>query len=153
MEAGEKECTYLSVSTTYVKFVDVFRSIFYRTLRQIGIKDPRSFASDEDREFLLAAYRSLKARPGLATCFSKLREAGFKVWCFTSGDTERVSGYLAAGGVDFPSDNFVSCDTFRISKPAPTAYQYILDKFPTENREVWFAAAHMWDAAAARRNG
>ncbi|KAK6076865.1 putative 2-haloalkanoic acid dehalogenase [Seiridium cupressi] len=153
MEAGEKEYTYLSQSGKYVVYSDVFRSIFYRTLWQAGVKEPRKLCTDEDREFLLASYRTLKPRPGLAQCFSKLREAGFKVWALTSGDVERVSGYLASGGIDFPSENFVSCDSIGVGKPAPACYQHLLDKFPAGDRDAWFAAAHMWDAAAARRTG
>ncbi|CAH0051165.1 unnamed protein product [Clonostachys solani] len=153
MEAGEREYTYLSVSGKYIKFFDIFRSIFYRTLWQAGIKDPRAFATDEDREFLLASYRKLTPRPGLLECFSKLRAAGYTVWALTAGDTERVAGYLEAANANFPSENFVSCDTIGIGKPAPDSYQYILDKFPKEDLDVWFAAAHMWDAAAARNCG
>lgn len=153
MEASEKEYTYLSLSKNYVKFFDVFRSIFYRTLWQAGIPEPRKFASDEDREFLLASYRALKPRPGVAECFSKLEGAGFKVWCLTAGDVERVAGYLAKGGVEFPAENFVSCDEIGVGKPQPRSYQYILDRFPKEGCEMWFAAGHMWDAAGARQCG
>ncbi|OJJ68887.1 hypothetical protein ASPBRDRAFT_658073 [Aspergillus brasiliensis CBS 101740] len=133
MEAGEKEYTYLSLSTHYVKFFDVFRSIFYRTLWQAGIPNPREFATDEDREYLLASYRKLETRPGISECFEKLRAAGF------------------TGGVNFPEENFVSCDTIGVGKPAPESYRYLLDKF--EGEVAWFAAAHMWDAAAAKRCG
>jgi 2-haloacid dehalogenase len=153
MEAGEREYTYLSMSGHYLKFFDVFRSIFYRTLWQAGIAEPRKLATDEDREFLLNSYRELKPRPGIHECFSRLRAAGFTVWALTAGDTARVAGYLAQGGVEMPENNFVSCDTIKIGKPAPESYKYILDKFENEGREAWFAAAHMWDAAAAKRTG
>lgn len=153
MEAGEREYTYLSVSGHYVKFFDVFRSIFYRTLWQAGITEPRKFATDEDREYLLESYKTLKPRPGISECFANLRKAGFTVWALTAGDTPRVAGYLAQGGVEMPAHNFVSCDTIGIGKPAPESYQYILDKFDKNGLEAWFAAAHMWDAAAARRSG
>jgi 2-haloacid dehalogenase len=153
MEAGEREYTYLSISGHYVKFFDIFRSIFYRTLWQAGITEPRKFASDEDRESLLASYRTLNARQGISECFSRLRDAGFTVWALTAGDTPRVAGYLAEGGVDLPAANFVSCDTIGVGKPEPLSYQYILDKFDQNGLETWFAAAHMWDVAAARRCG
>lgn len=153
MEAGEREYTYLSISGHYIQFFDIFRSIFYRTLCQAGIQEPRNFATDEDREYMLASYRTLKPRSGIPECFSRLRAAGFTVWALTAGDTARVSGYLAAGGVELPSANFVSCDVIGIGKPAPESYKYILDRFNKENLDAWFAAAHMWDAAAARRSG
>lgn len=153
MEATEKEYTYLSMSKGYVKVFDIFGPLFYRTLGQAGIKEPRAFASDEDLQFLLTSYRNLKLRPGVHECFKRLREGGYTVWCFTSGDTKRVSAYLSNGGVDFPSENLVSCDTVGIGKPAPESYQYVLDKFGKGNLEAWFAAGHMWDVSAARRFG
>lgn len=153
MEAGEREYTYLSLSGKYLKFFDIFRSIFYRTLWQAGIQEPRKFATDEDREFLLQSYRSLRPRPGIAECWEKLRGAGFKVWCLTAGDTARVGGYLKAGGIDMPEENFVSCDTIGVGKPEPSSYKYLLDKFDQKDLEVWFAAAHMWDVAGAKNVG
>ncbi|KAL5341632.1 HAD-like protein [Aspergillus crustosus] len=156
MEAGEKEYTYLSLSGQYVRFFDVFRSIFYRTLWQAGIQNPREFASDEDREFLLASYRTLQPREGVKECFDLLRQGGYKVWCLTAGDVERVAGYLASGGVEFPESDFVSCDEIGVGKPQPRSYQFIRDKFSTGGEaevETWFAAGHMWDAAGARQCG
>ncbi|KAK8034248.1 hypothetical protein PG993_009243 [Apiospora rasikravindrae] len=153
MEAGEKEYTYLSMSGKYVVYSDVSRAIFYRTLWQAGIADPRTFATDDDRDFLLAAYRGLRLRPGVAECFRKLRDAGYTVWALTSGDAARVAGYLANGGVDLPPENFVSCDSIGVGKPAPAVYEHVLQKFPAEGRDAWFAAGHMWDASAARRTG
>ncbi|KEF60511.1 uncharacterized protein A1O9_02072 [Exophiala aquamarina CBS 119918] len=153
MEAGEREYTYLSIAGAYRPFFDVFRSIFYRTLWQAGIQEPRKFATDEDREFLLQSYRELKARPDLVECWDKLRKAGFKVWCLTAGDIPRVAGYLKNGGVEMPEENFVSCDTIGIGKPEPRAYKFLLDKFDPSGLDAWFAAAHMWDAAAAKQVG
>lgn len=80
MEAKEREDTYLSMSGHYLRSFDVFRSIFYRTLWQAGITEPRKFATDEDREFLLNSGRELKPLPGHHERFSRLRAAGFIVW-------------------------------------------------------------------------
>jgi 2-haloacid dehalogenase len=77
MEAREREYTYLSMFGHYLKFFDVFCSIFYRTFWQAGITEPRKFATDENREFLLNSYRELKQCPGLHECFSCLRRIDF----------------------------------------------------------------------------
>ncbi|KAL2811943.1 hypothetical protein BJX63DRAFT_422027 [Aspergillus granulosus] len=114
IEAGEEEYTYLNLTTNSVKFFNIFRSVFYRTLWQAG--------------------------------FAKLRDGGFTVWCLTSRDVEPVAGYRMMGGIDFPSENFVSCDDISISKSQP---EYLLDKFP-KGSDTWFAAGHMWNAASTR---
>jgi 2-haloacid dehalogenase len=153
IEATEREYTYLSLSGKYVVFMDIFRSIFYRTLWLAGIEEPRKLATDEDLDAIIRSYWDLKPREGLRECFAKLRGAGFTVWALTAGDTTRVAGYFSTAGIDLPADNFVSCDTIGKGKPAPECYKFIMDKFPRENLEAWFAAAHMWDSSAARRNG
>ncbi|KAK7966863.1 uncharacterized protein PG986_001140 [Apiospora aurea] len=153
MEAGEKEYTYLSMSGRYVPYSAVSRALFYRTLWQAGVADPRAFATDDDRDFLLAAYRQLRTRPGVDRCFRTLRDAGYTVWALTSGDVARVSGYLRDGGVELPPENFVSCDSIGVGKPAPAVYEHVLKKFPAEGLDAWFAAGHMWDASAARQTG
>ena len=51
-----------------------------------------------------------------------------------------------------PLDNFVSCDTVGVAKPALAAYRSVLAKFAPED-DKWFAAAHMWDVSAAVRAG
>ncbi|KAL4791880.1 HAD-like protein [Aspergillus venezuelensis] len=158
MEAAEKEYTYLTLSAApYIPVFDVFRSLFYRTLWQAGITEPRSFANDEDREFILSAYRDLDLRPGVKECFEILKGSGYTVWCLTAGDVSRVQRYLSKGGIDFPSENFVSCDEIGVGKPQRTSYEFILEKFDAlgsqEEREMWFAAGHMWDAAGAKGCG
>lgn len=118
-----------------------------------GIADPSSFATDDDALFMVEAYRtSLKPRPGLDICFQKLRAAGFTVWALTSGDVPRVRGYFVNNGIDMPLENFTSCDSMGIGKPDPRAYTPLLEKF-AGGEKPWFAAAHTWDAAAARRAG
>jgi len=150
-EVAEREYTYLSMSGRYVSFAHVFRSLFYRMLWFAGVEEPRTFATDEDAECVLEGWRHLGPRPGLGEAFAKLRAAGFTVWCFTTGDLKRVGGYFKDAGVDMPMENFLSCDTLGVSKPAPEAYAFMLDQF--KGQEAWFAAAHSWDASAARHCG
>jgi 2-haloacid dehalogenase len=151
-EAAEREYTYLSMSGAYVPFWKVFQPLFYRMLWMAGIAEPRKFCTDEDSLYMVEAYKRLNARPGLEECFKKLRGAGFTVWALTSGDVERVRGYFIRNGVEMPLENFVSCDTLGVGKPAPGAYTPLLEKFEG-GEKPWFAAAHTWDAGAARRNG
>jgi 2-haloacid dehalogenase len=150
-EAAEREYTYLSISGRYMRFYDVFKSLFYRMLWMAGIEEPRKFAAGEDLAYILDQFMKLEARPGVVECFQMLRDAGFTCWAFTAGDTSRVRGYFTRNGIDMPAENFMSCDTLSIGKPAPESYQPLLKGFGDE--EAWFAAAHMWDVSAAKVNG
>ncbi|KAL4971979.1 FAD dependent oxidoreductase-domain-containing protein [Aspergillus desertorum] len=155
IEVAEREYTYLSMSGKYTVFADVFRALFYRMLWMGGIKKPREFASDADLEYIMAEYADLKLRPGAKECVRKLRDAGFRVWCFTAGDAKRVSGYFEKEGVEMPADDLISCDSAGVGKPDLEAYRPLLERLEAENggRVPWFAAGHMWDVSAARRAG
>ncbi|BCS27963.1 uncharacterized protein APUU_61011S [Aspergillus puulaauensis] len=155
IEVAEREYTYLSMSGKYTVFADVFRALFYRMLWMAGISEPREFASDKDLEYIMEQYAGLTMRPGAAECVQKLRDAGFRVWCFTAGDIKRVGGYFARAGIEMAAEDLLSCDSAGVGKPDPAAYRPLLDKLVAENggRVPWFAAGHMWDVSAARRAG
>ncbi|KAK4546102.1 hypothetical protein LTR36_002239 [Oleoguttula mirabilis] len=141
----------LSLSLSISLRTQVHRNL-YRMLWMAGIAEPHSFATDDDRDAILASYGRLETRPGIGDAMQKLRQAGFTVWCFTTGDTARVRGYFLRSGIDMPEENFVSCDTAGVAKPALAAYRSVLAKFD-KNDEKWFAAAHMWDVSAAKKAG
>lgn len=149
---AELEFTFLSISERYKQYKDVMRSMFYRSLWLAGVSDPRAFATDDERERCIEGYSSLQLWPGCLECFQTLRDAGFTVWCFTTGDITRVRGYFERAGVDMPVENFVTCDTKGVAKPALAAYRSVLQRFEASD-EKWFAAAHMWDVSAAVKAG
>ncbi|KAJ4244600.1 hypothetical protein NW762_014456 [Fusarium torreyae] len=152
-EMAEREYTYLSLAGRYVAFREVFESLFYRTLHYAGVENPRSFASPEDVACVIEGWKKLGLRDGASECISKLRDAGFTVWCFTAGDIARVGGYFTQGGVDLPPENLLSCDTSGIAKPSPEAYDPIFKKLSVDGSKPWFAAAHLWDSSAAQSVG
>jgi 2-haloacid dehalogenase len=152
MTAAELEFTFLSISERYRPYKDIITALFYRSLYMCGIESPRTFATDAERDQCVQGYSELELRPGTSDCFAKLRAAGFTVWCLTTGDTKRVRGYFERAGVDMPLENFISCDTQGLAKPALAAYRPALAKFAEEDIK-WFAAAHMWDVSAAVKVG
>lgn len=152
MTAAELEFTFLSISERYRPYKDVLEALFYRALWMCGITDPRDLFTDAERDLCIQGYSELRLRPGAKECFETLRNNGFTVWCLTTGDTKRVRGYFEKGGVDMPAENFISCDTKGLAKPALAAYKPAWDHFSPED-DKWFAAAHMWDVSAATKVG
>jgi 2-haloacid dehalogenase len=150
--AAELEFTFLSISGSYKPYKDVLRGLFYRTLSLCGVAEPRKLATDEQREQCIEGYSSLELRPGCEEAFQYLRENGFTVWCFTTGDIQRVKGYFDRAGVNVPLENIVSCDKLGVAKPALPAYEFIYKRFDKDDVK-WFAAAHLWDVAAATKVG
>lgn len=140
IEVAEREYTYLSMSGLYRPYATVFESIFYRMLYKAGIPSPRTFANDEDLAAVMVGYKAMELRPGARECVQKLRDAGFTVYGFTMGDIARVGGYFKAGGLEWPAENLLSCDTRGVGKPDPEAYRPLLEKLSVEGKP-WFAAA------------
>ncbi|KAF5694415.1 2-haloalkanoic acid dehalogenase [Fusarium globosum] len=153
LEMAEREYAYLSLHGHYVQFLKLFEALFYRCLHYAGVENPRSFAAAEDVAYLMNEFKELKLRDGAAKCIQKLRNAGFTVWCFTTGDISRVGGYFSRAGVDMPAENLLSCDTNGVAKPCPEAYGPILNKLSTSESKPWFAAAHLWDVSGAKSAG
>lgn len=151
MTASELEFTFLSISESYRPYKDVMRALFYRTLFMAGVPNPRAEFTDEEREACIAGYASLQLRAELSTAFEKLRTAGFEVWCLTTGDVGRVRGYFVRAGVEMPEERVLSCDGWRVAKPALEAYAAAMER--VGDGEKWFAAAHLWDVSAAVRAG
>ncbi|EFQ89580.1 hypothetical protein CFE70_003036 [Pyrenophora teres f. teres 0-1] len=150
--AAELEFTFLSIAGSYKPYKDILRGTFYRTLMLAGVGDPRASFTDEERDQCIEGYSALQLRPGCEAAFNILRDNGFTVWCFTTGDVKRVRGYFERAGVHMPMENFISCDGLGVAKPAMAAYQIVYDKLGA-NDIKWFAAAHMWDATAATKVG
>lgn len=150
--AAELEFTFLSVAGNYLAYKDVMRGLFYRSLWMSGIADPRSVATDEEREACIQGYSSLVLRPDCEAAFQKLRDNGFTVWCFTTGDIQRVKGYFDRASVHMPADSVISCDSVGVAKPALAAYEHVWRHLGSEG-DKWFAAAHMWDVSAATKAG
>lgn len=152
MTHSELEFTFLSISGRHTTYSHLMKALFYRTLWMAGIPDPRSFATDEERDRCQEGYALLGLRAGAKECIETLREGGFEVWCLTTADIPRVQGYFRRGGVEMSVERFVSCDEQGVAKPALKAYLPVYERFAAEDQK-WFAAAHMWDVSAARLVG
>ncbi|KXT07164.1 hypothetical protein AC578_2385 [Pseudocercospora eumusae] len=154
IEVAEREYTYLSMSGKYVTFAGCFEQLFWRILFKAGIPNARDFASADDLKYIMEeGYMKLELRPGAKECIQKLRDGGFTVRAFTMGDLKRVGAYFKNAGVELPAEHLMSCDTTGVGKPDPAAYKPVFDALSKSGSQPWFAAAHLWDASAAKRSG
>jgi 2-haloacid dehalogenase len=154
LESVEREITFLRMSGKQVSFAQVFEALFFRILHFAGVPEPHSIATEDDAKYFVQEYKNCEARPNAKECVDKLKEAGWTVWAFTSGDRERVTGYLKRGNVNIDSEHIVTCEEIGASKPAIKAYELLREKIGgKENDDLWFAAAHGWDVSAAGRAG
>lgn len=152
METAERECISFDVWGRYVQFKKIFGPLLFRMLGIAWYREATRVRHRRGRgvyrEQLSQAESSAgRSRMHIPTTGSRLHHRGL-----TSGDAERVQGYLSANGIDIAAENLVTCDSIGKTKPAPEVYKYMLDKLAGAE-QVWFAAAHMWDSTAAKHNG
>ncbi|KAF2028092.1 hypothetical protein EK21DRAFT_102055 [Setomelanomma holmii] len=140
--AAELDFTFLSIQGSYKAYKDVLRGLFYRTLSLCGVANPRDLATEEEREQCIESYSASELRPSYQEAFQLLRDNSFT----------RVGGYFERAGMDMPLGNIVSCDEAGSAKPALPVYQAMWDRLGA-NDVKWFAAAHLWDVAAATKVG
>lgn len=154
LESAEREYTYLSLSGRYVPFGQVFEALFFRVLHFAGVSEPRRAATESDVKYLIGEYSKCEVRAGAKECVEKLVREGWTVWAFSSGDRERVQGYLTRGNVPIHASRIITCDEIGVGKPEIRAYQRVRERIGIkEGEEIWFAAAHGWDVSAAGRTG
>lgn len=84
MTHAELEFTFLSISSRHTSYKDVMKAVFYRTLWMAGIKEPRDFATANERDQCQEGYALLGLREGAKECIEILRNAGFEIWCLTT---------------------------------------------------------------------
>ncbi|QSZ37369.1 hypothetical protein DSL72_009467 [Monilinia vaccinii-corymbosi] len=152
MTAAELEFTFLSISERHQPYSGILAATFHRTLWFAGVPDPRALCTDAERDACVRGYAALRLRAGVQECLQILARGGFKVWLLTTADLTRARGYFSRGGVDVPAENFISCDSAGVAKPALSAYRAALARF-ADGDESWFAAGHMWDVSAAKKAG
>ncbi|PWN86892.1 haloacid dehalogenase [Acaromyces ingoldii] len=151
----ERDYSYLSQIKQYKPFIEIMRHSFTRLLYQAGAKDAASLCTPDDMEYILAEYKQLKPREGLAEMMDLLRTSGFEVWCCTDANQDRVKGYFDSAGIDMPLERILSADEIRAGKPEAAVYQWAMGKASSlrPGEKNIFAASHAWDVAAARSAG
>ena len=144
IEVCGREYSNLSMSGHYTPSSKIFGSLFYRILYQCGVSSPRSFATDKERDAMVAGYGKLQLRSGAIECIQKLRDASFTVWGLTTGNRDTVRGYFTSSGVDMQIENLMTCDELSIAKPLPACYKPSLKMLSKKgDSPPWFAAAHL----------
>lgn len=124
----ERDYTYLSLIHQYKQFIEIMRHSFTRLLYQAGVPDPESVCSEEDMEYILAEYKELRPREGLAEMIDILRKGGFEVYCCTDANVDRVKGYFDRAGIEMPTERILSADEVGVGKPEAAVYKFAMEK-------------------------
>lgn len=153
---ADRDSKYIrSIDGKHIPFLKVLKHTFTQTLFQSGVQDAKSFANQEDVDYIVSEYGKLKPREGMEEMFTTLRQNGFTVWACSDADVNRLNDCFSSTSITIPKDRIISADSMGRAKPDKIVYDTALRQMQnTIPNDVYiFAAAHAWDLAGARQSG
>jgi len=105
--------------------------------------------SAEQRESLLACYRTLPAFSDVVLGLKNLQSAGHRLFAFSNGNMAAVEGLLLAANIRDFFSGVVSVDTIKTFKPNPTTYEHFLNASDSTVDDAWLISSNPFDVIGA----
>jgi 2-haloacid dehalogenase len=98
---------------------------------------------------LMQVYRELPAYDDVPASLQALADAGFRMFGFSNGVADDVSGLLQHAGIDRHFEGVVSVDTIATFKPDPRVYQHFVEVAATDADHCWLVSSNAFDVIGA----
>jgi 2-haloacid dehalogenase len=105
--------------------------------------------NEDDKQALMQVYRVLPAYDDVPEALEKIRSAGFRMYGFSNGVAEAVSGLLENAGIAEFFDGVVSVDDIKTFKPSPDVYQHFVDSTGSDKANAWLVSSNPFDVQGA----
>jgi 2-haloacid dehalogenase len=102
-----------------------------------------------ERDKLMAGYKILPVFPDVKEGLEDLTSAGFRMFAFSNGLAEDVSGLLRNAGIDHYFAGVVSVDEIKSFKPNPAVYCHFLRRAQSTGEEAWLISGNPFDVIGA----
>lgn len=109
--------------------------------------------SEQDKDILMAGYRTLPAFPDVREALPQLQDLGFRLFAFSNGRAADVVALLENGGLNSYFIDVVSTDEIKSFKPNPAVYAHFLRRSQSSGREAWLISANPFDVIGAQSAG
>lgn len=109
----------------------------------------KTVIAEDDKQILMQAYRVLPAYDDVPEALAKIRDAGFRMYGFSNGVGEAVSGLLEHAGITEFFDGVVSVDEVQSFKPDPKVYQHFVDSTGSNIENAWLISSNPFDVQGA----
>ncbi len=103
----------------------------------------------EQKRQLLEEYRRLPAFPDVAPCLESLKEQNYRIFAFSNGHADAVTGLLHHAGIDGYFDGVVSVDDLKSFKPNPAVYAHFLRSSGAAGSQAWLISSNPFDVIGA----
>jgi len=98
---------------------------------------------------LMQVYRKLPAYDDVPASLQVLADAGFRMFGFSNGVADDVSGLLQHAGIDQYFEGVVSVDTIGTFKPDPLVYRHFIEVAATDANHCWLVSSNAFDVIGA----
>ena len=116
------------------------------TLLQTGLDESAKNA-------LMQIYRILPAYDDVPTSLQALKAAGFRLFGFSNGVADAVTGLLEHAGIDQYFDGVVSVDALNTFKPDPAVYHHVVEVTGSDPGDCWLVSSNGFDVIGAVSTG
>ena len=104
---------------------------------------------ESSKTALMQVYRMLPAYADVPASLQALGDAGFRMFGFSNGVADAVSGLLEHARIDQYFEGVVSVDTLRTFKPNPDVYRHFIDVAATDAENCWLVSSNGFDVIGA----
>ena len=104
---------------------------------------------DEVKDQLMQTYRVLPAFDDVPDSLRSLAAAEFRLYAFSNGIADAVSGLLEHAGIDELFDGVVSVDTLQTFKPNPDVYHHVVEVTASTPENCWLISSNAFDVIGA----
>jgi len=108
---------------------------------------------DKDIDDLMAGYRILPAFSDAPEALNALQQSGHRMFAFSNGLREHVTGLLENAGIGHHFEDTVSVDELKSFKPNPAVYCHLLRRADATGSEAWMISGNPFDVIGALSAG
>ena len=105
------------------------------------------------KEKLMEQYKTLPPFPDVESGLAGLKSSGFRMFAFSNGRAEDVSGLLRNAGMDDYFEDVISVDEIKSFKPNPAVYCHFLRRSGSAGSEAWLISSNPFDVIGAISSG
>lgn len=105
--------------------------------------------SRQDKDEVMAAYRTLPAFDDVAEGLDRARQSGHRLFAFSNGSADAVETLLKNAGIREYFIGVVSTDEMKSYKPNPGVYSHFLRRAGALGSDAWLVSSNPFDVIGA----
>ncbi len=109
--------------------------------------------TDEQKQRLLACYRTLPAFDDVHAGLAALQKKGCRIYAFSNGTSQAVTMLLESAGIEAYFIDIISVDDVQSFKPDPAVYRHFLKRSNANKEQAWLVSSNPFDVIGAVSSG